>query len=146
MIYVMRKTDSEGQSNYSELSDHADQSDHAEAIRNAVACMNKELSEAVITAIETENPVDGYREAVEIIEDTFEDMDAAMIEETFKTSVLRILRARVEGLMNNARREKHTDSRSDGRRGEDTKWQDKGCMVSGCDPDECLTCEYTRGI
>ena len=152
MIYVMRKTDSEGQSNYTEPFDHADQSDHAEAIRNAVACMNKELSEAVITAIETENPVDGYRLAVEMIEDTFEDMDAGMIEELFKSSVLRILRARVEGLMSDARcgkhrySGKHTDSRSDGRRGEDTKWQDKGCRVSGCDPDEYLTCEYTRGI
>lgn len=140
MVYVMEEADRKKQSG------RVDQSSHAEGIRNTVACMNKELSEAVITAIETENPVDGYRQAVEIIEDTFEDMDAGMIEETFKTSVLRILRARVEGLMSDARRGKHRYSRSDARRSEDTKWQDNGCMFSGCDPDECLTCEYTRGI
>ena len=85
MVYVMEEADRKKQSG------RVDQSSHAEGIRNTVACMNKELSEAVITAIETENPVDGYRQAVEIIEDTFEDMDAGMIEETFKTSVLRIL-------------------------------------------------------
>ena len=131
--YVMRETD------------HADETDHAEDIRAAVACMNKELSEAVITAIEADNPVDGYREAVEIIEDTFDEMDAAMIEELFKTSVLRILRARVEGLMSDAKRKAPGDN-GGSRNGTDTEWNNNGCKFSSCDPDECYGCEYTRGI
>ena len=110
MIYVTRESGHVSDPVSGRISanatDHASEhvTEHAEAIRAAVACMNKELSEAVITAIEAENPVDGYREAVEMIEDTFEDMDAAMIEDVFKSSVLRILRARVDGLMREAKR------------------------------------------
>ena len=162
MIYVKRETDYDDQSSHADQSkhenqinhtdqiNHAESTDYAEEIRKAVARMNKELSEAVITAIETDNPVDGYRIAVDRIERVFEDQDAAMIEEAFKTSVLRILRTRVEGLMSDARRKAPGDIGGgvvgSGRDGRVTEWQDNGCMFSGCDPDECFTCEYTRGI
>ena len=72
---------------------------NAEERMKAIEDLDNQVEMAVNTAIKEKNPVDGYRSAIEQIEEYCEDMNAPFIIHGIKNTLLRILRARVNDLM-----------------------------------------------
>lgn len=65
--------------------------------------LDDQVEMAVKTAIKSENPVDGYRNAIERMEEAFDGVEASYIVGSLKDMLLRILNVRVGVLMRKAK-------------------------------------------
>ena len=74
----------------------------SEIINQFIEELDDQVEMAVKTAIKSENPVDGYRNAIERMEEAFDGVESSYIVGSIKDMLLRILNVRVGVLMRKA--------------------------------------------